>query len=141
VVACRVLEHLRGPRGRPRWRVLRPGGRFLFITPNKFNYVVGLRRLVPAVMSERVVRAVYRRDEDFVNPTFYRANSYREIERLMKGAGMRCLRFEHVGDPTYLALNELLFRAAVLVERLIDRAWPQSRVHLVGVYEKTDRDR
>ena len=39
------------------------------------------------------------------------------------------LRF--VGDPTYLAFNEPLFRLACLLERVTP---PPLRVHLVGEY-------
>jgi len=36
-----------------------------------------------------------------------------------------------VGDPTYLAFSELLFRLACLIEKLTP---PPLRVHLVGDY-------
>jgi SAM-dependent methyltransferase len=141
VVTCSwVLEHLREP-GRvfaEVSRVLKPGGHFLFITPNKRNYVVQLRGMMPNAIGRRATRAIYARDEDFINPTYYRANTYEEIDFLLQAAGLRCERFEYVGDPTYLAFNELLFRASLLAERLIDRFAPSTRVHLVGDYKKID---
>lgn len=139
VVTCSwVLEHLREPQNvfAEISRVLKPGGHFLFITPNKRNYVVWLRRLMPNHLGRRATRAIYARDEDFINPTYYRANSFREINTMLSDNGLRCERFEHVGDPTYLAFNELLFRVSVLMERAIDRYAPQTRVHLVGDYQK-----
>jgi SAM-dependent methyltransferase len=133
-----VLEHLAHPDAvfAEAYRVLKPGGHLVFITPNALNYNVWLRRLVPSAIAKSVVHAIYGRDEDFINPTFYRANSYRSIDRQLTSAGFVCDRFEHVGDPTYLALNDALFRAAVLVEGLIDRFWRSGRVHLVGSYRK-----
>jgi SAM-dependent methyltransferase len=139
VVTCSwVLEHLDAPAAAfaEVARVLSPGGHFVFITPNKANYAVWLRRLVPNRVSKPLVKAIYARDEDFINPTFYRANSYHDIDRLLVVAGLRCVRFDHVGDPTYLALNEALFRASLLLEGALDRFWPRGRVHLVGVYQK-----
>ena len=139
VITCSwVLEHLRAPE--PVFaeivRVLKPGGRFLFITPNKHNYVVWLRRFMPNALGRRATRAIYARDEDFINPTYYRANSLGEIDRMLRAAGTICERFEHVGDPTYLAFNEPLFRASLVAERLIDRFAPRTRVHLIGMYRK-----
>lgn len=139
VVTCSwVLEHLREPKRvfAEVSRVLKPGGHFLFITPNKRNYVVWLRQMMPNNLGRRATRAIYARNEDFINPTYYRANTFNTIDRLLTDAGLRCERFEHVGDPTYLAFNELMFRASLVAERLIDRFAPGTRVHLVGDYKK-----
>lgn len=138
VVCSWVLEHLAAPEAcfREIARVLKPGGRFLFITPNKHNYVVWLRRLLPNALGRRATKAVYARDEDFINPTHYRANSQNAVDRLAASVGLKREQFAFVSDPTYLAFNELLFRVSLLVERLIDRPFPFMRVHLVGMYRK-----
>lgn len=139
VITCSwVLEHLADPLRvfAEFCRVLRPGGHLLFITPNKNNYVVLLRRLVPSGISQRVVHAIYARDEHFINPTYYRANTEHDLDRPLRAAGLHPVRFEYVSDPSYLAFNEPLFRVSVLIEGLLDRFSPKSRVHLVGVYRK-----
>jgi ubiquinone/menaquinone biosynthesis C-methylase UbiE len=139
VVTCSwVLEHMKEPKRvfAEISRVLKTGGHFLFITPNKRNYVVWLRRLMPNNVGRRATKAIYARDEDFINPTYYRANTFRDSNTMLSEVGLRCERFEHVGDPTYLAFNELLFRVSVVMERAIDHFAPQTRVHLVGVYQK-----
>lgn len=141
VVTCSwVLEHLENPVGciQEIARVLAPGGRLLFITPNALNYVVWLRRLVPTRMSRRVVKRIYGRDEDFINPTYYRMNTPADIEHICNRAGLAHVQLATVSDPTYLALNEVLFQVSMLVERILEAVYPQGRVHLVGVYEKTD---
>ena len=139
VITCSwVLEHLEAPRKvfAEFFRVLRPGGALLFITPNARNYTVWMRRLIPNSISKPIVRAIYGRDEDFINPTFYRANSFQQIDSALQAAGFHCERFEHVSDPTYLAVNDLMFRLATTLERAIDRFAPDTRVHLVGHYRK-----
>lgn len=139
LVTCSwVLEHLPQP-----WiamqeiaRVLAPGGQFVFITPNALNYVVWLRRLVPGQLSRSVVKAIYGRDEDFINPTYYRMNTPNQVERWARLSGLQKVELHTVGDPTYLAFNEGLFIAAAILEHVLDAIWPQSRVHLVGSYVK-----
>lgn len=135
-----VLEHLEAPEAvfAEFYRTLRPGGALVFITPNARNYTVWLRRLIPNSVSKPIVKAIYGRDEDFINPTYYRANSFRQIDSALTAAGFVCERFEHVSDPTYLAINELMFRLATLLERAIDRFAPSTRVHLVGLYRKPE---
>ncbi|MFZ4814460.1 MAG: methyltransferase domain-containing protein [Phototrophicaceae bacterium] len=139
VVTCSwVLEHLADPAASLREvaRVLKPGGHLLFITPNALNYVVGLRRLVPEARSQRLVKWIYARDEDFINPTFYRANTPNDLQRLCAAAGLTCATLEVVSDPTYLALNEALFWGSIIAERLLARVFPLGFVHLVGDYIK-----
>jgi len=138
VTSSWVLEHLANPREcmAEVARVLRPGGRFIFITPNALNYVVGLRRLVPEVTSKRLVKLIYDRDEDFINPTYYHMNTPYDVERICAKAGLVAERLQTVGDPTYLAVNEHAFQLSVVVERWIDAVAPDARVHLVGVYRK-----
>jgi SAM-dependent methyltransferase len=133
-----VMEHLDAPQQvfAECYRTLRPGGAFLFITPNARNYAVWMRRLIPNSISKPIVKAIYGRDEDFINPTFYRANTYRDIDSALVAAGFKCERFEHVSDPTYLAINDLMFRVMTTLERAIDRFAPDTRVHLVGLYRK-----
>jgi SAM-dependent methyltransferase len=139
VVMCSwVLEHLEQPEialGEIA-RVLKPDGHFLFITPNAMNYLIWARRLVPNRVSKPVVNAIYARGDDYVFPTFYRANTRRAVEGYLTRLGFARKRFEYVSDPSYTAFNEALFWASVLVERVTDVVWPQSKVHLVGLYQK-----
>lgn len=138
VMSSWVLEHLEQPQTvfSEIARVLKPGGSFLFITPNAYNYLIWLRRMVPNRVSTPVVDTIYDRGEDYIFPTRYLANTRRSIDRYLIPLGFTCSRFEYVSDPTYVAFNELLFWASVAVERLTDVIWPQSKVHLVGHYRK-----
>lgn len=138
VTSSWVVEHLDNPVGCTREiaRVLAPGGRYLFITPNALNYVVWLRRMIPERLSKQVVKLIYDRDEDFINPTYYRMNTPDDVEYICQQAGLQRDLLETVSDPTYLAVNEVLFRASVLAEQLLETVYPQGRVHLVGMYRK-----
>lgn len=133
-----VMEHLGAPEqvlGEIA-RVLKPGGHFLFITPNAHNYLIWARRLVPNRVSTPVVDAMYGRGEDYIFPTHYRANTRKAIDSYLLPLGLEPMQFEYVSDPTYLAFNRMMFWASVLVERVLDALWPKGKVHLVGLYRK-----
>lgn len=139
LVTCSwVLEHLANPQASLREvaRVLAPGGCFLYITPNTRHYVVWLRRFVPGLMSKRLVKLIYDRDEDFINPTYYRMNTPQTVEKICQTAGLRHEQSKIVRDPTYLALNEALFWVFVFIENVYTNVISESGVHLVGVYRK-----
>lgn len=132
-----VLEHLKQPEimFHEAARVLRPGGHFLFITPNAYNVLIWARRLIPNRISTPLVDRIYGRGEDYIFSTYYRANTRRSIERALLPLGFERRAFEYVSDPTYTAFNEVLFRLSAMVEGLLGKI-PQSRVHLVGWYQK-----
>jgi len=140
VISSWVIEHLQEPERAfaEIARVLRRGGRFIFLTPNAWNYVVLVNRLIPAWLQRRLVPRVYGRQEKDTFPVAYRANTRRKLDALLGRAGLRCEEFHHVGDPSYIAANDLLFKLGVLLERLTDIGPLRSlKVHLVGGYVKT----
>jgi SAM-dependent methyltransferase len=134
-----VLEHLKEPEivFREFARVLEPGGHLLFITPNAYHYLIWARRLIPNKVSTPVVDKLYGRGEDYIFPTFYKANTKKAIDGYLEPLGFQCTQFEYVSDPTYTAFNDLLFRVSVGIEAVLGRI-PQSRVHLVGLYQKVN---
>lgn len=127
-----VLEHLREP-GITLCeiaRVLSPGGRFVFLTPNRCHPLLVLNRALRPLQRQLVSR-LYARTESDTFPTFYRANTPAQIERLAQQAKLKRVSLYLIGDPTYLAFSEPLFRLASLLERIMP---PALRVHIVGEY-------
>ncbi len=145
VVCSWVLEHL--PRPERAFaeiaRVLHspdplagtPGGHFVFLAPNAWHPLAWANRLLGRMgdWQARLVSRLYGRAETDTFPVVYRANTRRRIKRLAQAAGLAPVAFYAVGDPTYLAFYEPLYRLAVLAERLTPR-W--MKVHLVGDFVK-----
>jgi SAM-dependent methyltransferase len=133
VVSVWVLEHLSDPLTTfiEVRRVLRPGGHFVFLTPNLRNPLMVINRIGKALPAwqRRLVPRVYGRDEADTFPVRYRANTERDIRTHAQGSGLRVHELRVVPDPTYLALNGLMFNASVMSERLMPRGWG---VHLLG---------
>ena len=133
VVCLWVLEHLADPVGtfREVHRVLRPRGHFVFVTPNLRNPLMLANRIGKALPSlqRRLVPKVYGREEADTFPVQYRANTEQAVRAHARAAGLDVHALRVVPDPTYLAVNSLMFNASVMSERLMPKGWG---VHLLG---------
>ncbi len=118
-------------------RVLRPGGHLVLLTPNAWNLITLAQRLVPGRLQEPLARRIYGRQEKDTFRLAYRVNTKRSLEHEFRRVGLMNEEFHFVGDPSYVAGNDLLFRFGVCWERVTD--WGPLRytkVHLVASYVK-----
>lgn len=94
VTANMVVEHLRDAPEilQEIRRVLKPGGLFIFHTPNYLNFSIFGASLVPQPLKNRLVRFFEERKEEDVFPTFYRMNTPKAIQRLSAAVGFSVVR-------------------------------------------------
>lgn len=113
-------------------RVLRPGGVFVFITPNRRHPVAWANRLAGrfGAWQGQLVARLYGRAEEDTFPTAYRANTPATLRRLATGAGLSLTELWLVADPSYLGFNRPTFQMAQWLDRLLP---PSYHIHMVGV--------
>lgn len=117
-----VLEHLRDPRGffAELARTLRPGGAFVARTPSVWSYPVVASRLLPNSLHAAVLRLAQRgRQERDVFPTFYRANSRRRLNGLVRGSGLVGCCYAVEAEPSYMQFSSLAFRVMCGVHQVL----------------------
>lgn len=134
VFASWLLEHLVDPAHTfaAIGRVLKPGGAFVFITPNGRHPLALLNRGLGRLgqLQGYLVARFYGRAADDTFPTYYRANSEARLLELCQANGLILQTLYAIPDPTYLAFTPTLFRLACQFEA----ALPQARqLHLVGL--------
>jgi SAM-dependent methyltransferase len=117
VTANMVVEHLDDPftQFAEVARVLSPGGRFVFHTPNAQSYVIGTARLMPEPLKKTLARLLEGRVAEDVYPTHYLANRRPAIERIAAASGFEVEQIEFIASaPVFgvippLAAIELLW--------------------------------
>jgi SAM-dependent methyltransferase len=121
VISRSVIEHLRDPARvfREFYRILKPGGKVILSTPNKYDYVSLIAAITPYRWHRFVVSKILQVPEDDIFPTLYRANTLSALGKELRSAGLikrELLAINHY--PVYLMFSPLLFRLGVLYERL-----------------------
>ena len=140
VFSDNVLEHLEHPLGvfREVERVLKPGGVFLFKTPNKWHYMPTVARLTPHAF-HRYVNRLRGRAEENTFPTRYQANSLGTVARLAANAGLVVERVDRVeGRPEYLRMTWPTYVVGLAYERLVNSSeiFAPLRILLIGSLRK-----
>jgi SAM-dependent methyltransferase len=121
VISRSVLEHLPEPIivWREIARVLKPGGYFVALTPNAFDYVSVAARLIPHRFHSRIARSFDPRGESDFFPTFYRSNSVRDVRAFACSAGFSAVSVERLTQyPAALTFHWMAFLAGMAYERL-----------------------
>lgn len=132
VISRSVMEHLDRPVSvfEEIRRILRPGGRLVFTTPNKFYYSCLIARLLPDRAKDAYFRNVFGEDGYDSFPVYYRANSVRAFRRLADAVGFEIEQLQPIRHyPYYLMFSPLLFRVGMLYDWLITELglrWLQS---------------
>jgi SAM-dependent methyltransferase len=138
-----VLEHIADPGSHLSEisRILRPGGVYLFRTPNRYHYVSLVSRLTPHWFHEAAANRLRNLREDAPDPypTYYRLNSRRAIHRAALQAGLHVRELRMVEkEPSYGMASRLLFVAFMFYERAVNSSglFAVLRANVFGVLER-----
>jgi len=103
-------------------RVLKPGGIYIFLTPSIYDYASIIAAFVPNAWHPKLVKWMTGRKEEDVFPTYFRANSKRQITKLAVEHKFEIAEFAYLGQyPAYLVFNRVLFWLGAMYERFIRR--------------------
>lgn len=138
VISEFVLEHLQNPilAFKEIFRVLKPKGTFIFITPNVINPVMTLSNILPYEW-HKLLRKILLKKQEEPHPTYYKANTYRKLIKLCKNSGFNEFQILRAGNPEYLGFCKPLVLPAILFEKLIDNNFLNIfKMYLIGCFIK-----
>jgi SAM-dependent methyltransferase len=120
-----VLEHVASPAQHLAEvrRVLRPGGVYVFRTPNRWHYVALVADATPHWFHELVANRLRRLPPTAHDPypTYYRINTRRAVIREARAAGFEVAELRTIEkEPSYGLASRPLFVAFMAYERLVN---------------------
>lgn len=139
VTANMVVEHLDNPEVQFQevYRVLKPGGLFLFHTPNALGYLTICARLVPSRFKERFVYFLDGRTENDVFETHYKANTRRQISELAGAAGFELAKIKMlVSDAGFMVVPPLAIPELFWIRILMTESFKPLRTTIIAILKK-----
>jgi hypothetical protein len=135
-----VVEHLAKPSETLReiFRILSPGGHFIFHTPNLKFYMIFIASLVPQRVKNKIIKVAEGRSAEDVFPTHYRMNTFRAIFPTAEVSGFRVIECHSVNSSSTSDMIFGLFVILTLSMRRLLR-WNrrrQFRSNFIVVLEK-----
>ncbi len=135
-----VAEHVREPEAAVASlaRLIKPGGKVVVYTPNRWSPASLAAALVPHRWHHRMVRLLWRTEEEDHFPTAYKMNTRGRLRALFESGGFREVAFAYVDScfgfrriPVACFLELSLWKTL----RTIGLKYPEN--NLLGVYQRT----
>jgi len=139
VTANMVVEHLAHPEQAMReiYRVLRPGGLFIFHTPNAQSPLIKVAGAIPSDLVERIASFLDNREQLDVFPTLYRLNDQDSIRSVAESIGFKVSRLDAVEThPVLYMLGPVVLFELLAVRLLRSRSLAHLRPDLLAVLKK-----
>jgi ubiquinone/menaquinone biosynthesis C-methylase UbiE len=140
ITANVVLEHVKEPLAvlKEVRRILKPGGNFIFHTPNLMGYTTTIARLLPDSLKLKMVPYLQARPEADVFPTFYRFNSPAMVRALAAEAGFSVSQLSAVETSAQMVmLGPVVVFELLLIRALRFKRLESLRTNLVAVLKRT----
>ncbi len=134
-----VVEHLDDPRTQFAEinRVLKPGARFTFHTPNERGYFAVARRLLPGKLAKKAAAMLDGRGGEDVFEVHYKANSQEKIERIADETNFEVEQIRFVSSDAVCAIvPPLAVAELVWIRLLMAKSLRRLRTNLIVTLRK-----
>lgn len=139
VVMAWVVEHLNDPKTAfsEIFRVLKPKGKLIFLTPNAWNYNTWFIRMIPNLFHPLLTEKLYQRKKGDTYPVKYKLNTVNKIRKTLIPLGFKENKIIYNGDPSYISFSDTLFKISYKIESIFNlKFFNFLKVHMICIFEK-----
>lgn len=139
-----VVEHLDRPdvQYREIFRTLKPGGVFIFHTPNAYGYTTISARVIPESLKASLIKILDGRPSEDVFKTYYRSNTESQIRKLAQETGFEVVSIRYIASSAKFAV---ILPFAILelfwIRLLLTRPFRSLRTNLIVTLAKPSSTR
>ncbi|MBC7909700.1 MAG: class I SAM-dependent methyltransferase, partial [Pyrinomonadaceae bacterium] len=139
VTANMVVEHLDDPATQFQEinRILKPGGIFIFHTPNNLGHATIMARMVPGALKDKLAYVLDGRQEEDVFETHYKANTQKEIDDVARRTGFEVLKTKMlVSDAIFAVIPPLAVLELIWIRALMTEPLKRFRTTIISILKK-----
>jgi len=139
ITANMVFEHLGDPETKllEILRILKPGGKLVFHTPNVWSHVSLASKLMPERLKIQLIYMLGGRKEEDIFPTFYRINSVKTITKTASAVGFEIDNIRLITSSAQLvALPPLLVVELLYLRLLLTNWFKPIRTNIIAILKK-----
>jgi ubiquinone/menaquinone biosynthesis C-methylase UbiE len=139
VTANMVVEHLDNPdvQFKEIIRILKPGGIFIFHTPNALGYTTIMTRLVPNILKDKLTYLFQGRKEEDIFITYYRANTRKRINNLAKTTRFEVVKIKMiVSSAQFIIIPPLVILEIIWIRILMMKLFKPLRTNIIAILKK-----
>jgi ubiquinone/menaquinone biosynthesis C-methylase UbiE len=139
VTANMVVEHLEAPDAQFQEvnRILKPGGLFIFHTPNALGYLTIVNKLTPEKLKAGLIYLLEGRKESDIFETHYKANTRKKIEELARATGFEVVKIEMLStDAAFALVPPLAIPELIAIRLLMTEPLKPFRTNIIAVSRK-----
>lgn len=143
VTANMVVEHLAAPdrQFQEVSRMLKPGGIFIFHTPNALGYPSLLTRLAPDKLKNKLIYLLDGRREEDIFDVHYKANSKKKIAALAHTAGFESAKIDMiVSDAVFAIVPPAALPELMYLRLLMTKPFKAIRTNIIATLRKSSTE-
>jgi ubiquinone/menaquinone biosynthesis C-methylase UbiE len=138
ITSSMVMEHVKNPRlvFKEINRILMPGGKFIFHTPNRHGYNTLAARMIPEFIKPPLVKLLHGRSEEDTFSTHYQCNTEKQIIAHTQSTGLKVHRIRYIlSTPQFMIFPPLAFLEFLCLRILSTRLMRKLRINILVVLE------